>query len=42
MSERDFRLKVIAEWRVQCIERRIADQADNQPTYEGAHRARQL
>lgn len=39
-AERDFRLQVIAEWRVSCIERNIADNPTPVPPYVGARRAR--
>ena len=39
-AEEDFRLQVIVEWRVSCIERDIADNPTPPPPYVGAHRAR--
>lgn len=32
MTERDYRIKVIAEWRIQCIERAELDRAEESAT----------
>lgn len=39
-AERDYRLKVIAQWRIRCIERAVAENPTPTPSYVGAHRAR--